>query len=470
MIKWLGKRANFIRGFVFLSPRITLLGICGVLLLAAMIVLGTVILRQVEANRAAMGFNFSTANRPFSQLEHEVLQLLVYVTSRPDPLDPEQFQADLDVLASRWEVVFWPSIQAVFPQEIKNNVEEMRPMWDDIQTLSANWLAEPDNEAVRAELADLLNRFSLLVFQTDIRYQSFRGVILSGINESSQSLLIALGVVSLLLVGFVVIGALSIARFLQEQKIAETRTREALAAQKAALETSRFKDQFLAIMSHELRTPLNAIIGFLGILNMTSQFDERQTHMLHRIRTNSERLLVLINDILDLSKIESGRLELAPMPVSLRDLAQRWQFQMEVLAKQKDLRFSVNIDSLLPEHILIDEDALTKVATNLLSNAFKFTEKGDVTLSLKRNQQLWMLEVQDSGIGIPAHMFDHIFESFRQIDGSSTRNYGGTGLGLSIVQHLVKAMNGTVQVQSEVGKGSTFTVTLPLAVAAAAPQ
>jgi signal transduction histidine kinase len=455
---------TFIRRFVFLSPLITLLGICGVLLLGAMLVLATVILRQVEANRAAIGFNFSTANRPFSQLEHETLQLLVYVASRPDPLDIERFQTEMDVLASRWEVVFWPSVQAVFPEEIKNNVAAMLPMWDNIQTLSRRWMDEPDNETVRLELADILNEFSLLVFQTGIRYQSFRGVILSGINDSSQSLLIALAIVSLLLVGYVIMGVLSITRFLQEQKIAETKTRTALAAEAAALETSRFKDQFLAVMSHELRTPLNAIIGFLGIMTMTSKLDDRSTHMLQRVRANADRLLVLINDILDLSKIESGRLELAPMAVNLREMTQRWHYQMEVLAKQKELQFSLTVDPQLPECILIDEDAVTKIGTNLLSNAFKFTEKGEVTLKLKSQGEEWQIEVCDSGIGIPTHMFDHIFESFRQVDGSSKRNYGGTGLGLSIVQHLVKAMNGTVRVQSEVGTGSTFTISLPLIV------
>jgi signal transduction histidine kinase len=450
------------RRFVFLSPTITILGIVGVLLLVAVIALVGTMLRQIEANRLATGFNFSTANRPFSQLEHEAMQSLVYVASNPDDFDADHFQQELDVLASRWEVVFWPTVQAVFPQDIKDNIDEMIPMWDSIQDLGAQWIADPDDEAVRAELAQVLSDFSLLVFQTDVRYQSIRGFTLDNFNQSTQNLLAALTVVLLLLVGFVIIAAYSIYRFVRAQRAAEDKTRAALAAEAAAKETSQFKDQFLAVMSHELRTPLNAIIGFLGIMNMSGKLDERNAHMLQRTRANAERLLILINDILDLSKIEAGRMELVPSPVSPRELVGRWQTQMEVLAKQKDLKFTVTIDPRLPDEIMIDESAVTKIGTNLLSNAFKFTDEGEVALETKYTDRQWYIIVRDTGIGIPAHMHNHIFESFRQVDNSFKRPYGGTGLGLPIVQHLVKAMNGTVRVDSEPGKGSTFTVTLPV--------
>ncbi len=235
-----------------------------------------------------------------------------------------------------------------------------------------------------------------------------------------------------------------------------------------AREASRLKDEFLAVMSHELRTPLNAIIGFTGILTLTKNLEPNVEHKIRRIRANGERLLALINDILDISRIESGRMQLTFTPIAIRPLIETLDAQMIVLAEEKGLAFKVHIDEAVPQLIEIDQDAITKIATNLLSNAFKFTEKGEVNLNLhwqEKDSQL-VIEVIDTGIGIPAHMSEIIFETFRQVDGSSTRKYGGSGLGLSIVRHLCSTMNGTVQVSSVVDGGSTFTVTLPVHVPA----
>src|SRR5262249_32773942 len=139
-----------------------------------------------------------------------------------------------------------------------------------------------------------------------------------------------------------------------------------------------------------------------------------------------------------------------------------WESQMDVLAKQKGVDFIVEVDKNLPERVLVDEDAITKIVTNLMSNAFKFTEKGSVSLKMSNQAGKWVIEVKDTGVGIPAHMHHPIFEAFRQVDGSSRRAYGGTGLGLSIVERLCKALNGTIRLDSTMGVGSTFTVTLPL--------
>ncbi|HVO44563.1 MAG TPA: histidine kinase dimerization/phospho-acceptor domain-containing protein, partial [Aggregatilineales bacterium] len=148
-----------------------------------------------------------------------------------------------------------------------------------------------------------------------------------------------------------------------------------------AKEASRLKDEFLSIMSHELRTPLNAIIGFLGIMNMTGNLDERNKHMVQRIRANSERLLALINDVLDISRIEAGRLQLFPAELSVDKLTQQIQNNMSILAEQKGLKFTIDVDSSLPPTISVDQDAINKIITNLLSNAFKFTDQGEVALS-----------------------------------------------------------------------------------------
>ena len=221
-------------------------------------------------------------------------------------------------------------------------------------------------------------------------------------------------------------------------------------------------------MSHELRTPLNAIEGFTSIMlsGMGIDLSTRATEMVQRISSNSKRLLNLINDFLDLSRIEAGRLELVSTPVSLNVLADKWQSELGVLAEKKGLEFSVSVDPDLPPMILSDEDALSKIAVNLLGNAIKFTQQGKISMELSRTEDGWTMAVSDTGIGIPTHAREYIFEEFRQVDGSSKRLYGGTGLGLSLVQKLSRAMGGNVSLQSELGKGSTFTVTLPLNVAA----
>ncbi len=243
----------------------------------------------------------------------------------------------------------------------------------------------------------------------------------------------------------------------------ETRTQELIVANKLTKESTRLKSEFMATMSHELRTPLNAMLGFSGILlsGMEGEIDERASHMIERIESNSQRLLRLINDILDIAKIEAGRLELVTAPLNLNTLAHQWKNQMSVLAKQKQLTFEVNADPTLPM-LYGDGERISQIAINLLSNAFKFTEQGQVTMALKREGTSWLIEVADTGIGIPPQAVNYIFDEFRQVDGSSRRVYGGSGLGLAIVRNLCRTMDGTVRVASVVGKGSTFTVTLPL--------
>jgi signal transduction histidine kinase len=246
---------------------------------------------------------------------------------------------------------------------------------------------------------------------------------------------------------------------------------EALVAKEIAQENSRLKSEFLSTMSHELRTPLNAIEGFTGIMlsGMGIQLNAKAYSMVERISTNSKRLVELVNAFLDISRIESGRMDLVEVPFSPAELAEKWRKQISVLADQKGILFTINIDPELPEKLLGDDDALSKIGQNLLSNAIKFTESGRVILEMKRNNDEWLIIVTDTGIGIPPHARSYIFDEFRQVDGSSTRKYGGTGLGLAIVQKLVRLMNGTIRVDSELGVGSTFTVTLPLKIAETQP-
>lgn len=233
-----------------------------------------------------------------------------------------------------------------------------------------------------------------------------------------------------------------------------------------AKEAARLKGEFLANVSHELRTPLNAIIGFSDMLlaGMSGPLNEKQQHKMARLKENGSRLLALINDLLDLTRIESGRLETVEKAFSPRALVERITAQMESLAAETRLKFETVVSPDVPESVVGDEKRVEQVVVNLLSNAFKFTKEGSVTLKISANaaEKTWSLDVIDTGIGIPPHAVNVIFEEFRQLDGSYSRAYKGSGLGLAITRNLVRMMGGKIGVKSTLGSGSTFTVVLPI--------
>jgi PAS domain S-box-containing protein len=227
----------------------------------------------------------------------------------------------------------------------------------------------------------------------------------------------------------------------------------------------RFKDEFLATMSHELRTPLNAIIGFTEIaLMQEDDLKPQMVHMLQRVTANSKRLLGLINNVLDISRIAAGRLELVTASLPLQSLMDEWRHDFTPRAKEKGIEFKVSLDPQLPAAIYGDKERLTQIVTNLLANAFKFTGEGYVELAAMLQGESLVIRVSDTGTGIPDSYHHLIFDEFRQVDSSSSRQHGGAGLGLSIVKKLCILMDGKVAVQSTPGQGSTFTVTLPLRI------
>jgi signal transduction histidine kinase len=239
------------------------------------------------------------------------------------------------------------------------------------------------------------------------------------------------------------------------------RVEELAEATRRAQESNRLKDEFLAVMSHELRTPLNASIGFLGLLKLRDNLPEAEKQLVARARVNNERLLGLINNILDLSRMEAGSLILFPAPFNLHNLVYGIQTEMSILAEQKGLTLSVHIAPDVPQTFVADVDAVRKIIMNLVSNAIKFTENGRVDLTLTHEEAILCITVADTGVGIPIHLQETVFERFRQVDASPRRVQGGSGLGLSIVQNLTRAMGGRLQLNSAPKEGSTFTVWLP---------
>jgi signal transduction histidine kinase/AmiR/NasT family two-component response regulator len=254
-----------------------------------------------------------------------------------------------------------------------------------------------------------------------------------------------------------------------EDEIAR-QTTELRATNRQLEAASRLKSDFLANMSHELRTPMNAIIGFAGLL-LEANLATEQHDYVKTISVAADTLLVLINDILDLAKIESGKLDLAVDSVDVAALARSVSNMLAGQAASRGNTISLEVDGSLPPQIQGDEVRLRQILINLVGNALKFTENGAVAIALRRGeeagQELLVLEVRDTGIGIPAHRLDAIFEKFTQADGSTTRKYGGTGLGLSICCQLIGLMGGRIGVESREGEGSLFRCVIPLVKAAA---
>ncbi len=241
---------------------------------------------------------------------------------------------------------------------------------------------------------------------------------------------------------------------------------------------SKYKSEFLANMSHELRTPLNSMLILSRLLaeNDDGSLSEREVEFARTIHSAGNDLLSLINDILDLTKIEAGRMELDLAPVPLSEVYEDAERAFRHVAEQKGLAFGVEIDPSLPASIISDEQRLGQVIKNLLSNAFKFTHEGGVTLSigypldrsglrndaLRATERVIAFSVTDTGVGIPDDKLNLIFEAFQQADGTTSRKYGGTGLGLSISREIARLLGGEIQVDSTVGQGSRFTLFLPL--------
>lgn len=240
----------------------------------------------------------------------------------------------------------------------------------------------------------------------------------------------------------------------------EIRNRELQIEQKEARAAHKTQSEFLANVSHEIRTPLSSIIGYISLLER-SKLDDNQRHYLNVIKNSSDHLYGMINDLLDIHRLDAGRLILAHEPMNLRDVIEEVLVSLAPSAFKKNVDMQYHINDQVPEHVLGDQQRLRQILTNLIGNAVKFTEQGYIQLnveliSLHETQASIQLLVKDTGIGMTEDTIRKLFKAFSQADNSTARRYGGSGLGLRISRSLVTAMNGDIGVQSEPGKGSTF--------------
>lgn len=252
----------------------------------------------------------------------------------------------------------------------------------------------------------------------------------------------------------------------------ETLNTELIVARRKAEDANQAKSDFLANMSHEIRTPMNVILGISKIIHESEPLSQRQSEFIKTLRTSAQALMELINDILDIAKIESGRLELEQKPFNIYDIIKEISTIFQFQAEEKKLHFSAQLLSkeLEDQVFLGDANKIRQILINLCSNAIKFTHEGGIVIMVSsgersaHNIQHVIITIKDTGIGIEDDKIDIVFDKFVQADNSITRKYGGSGLGLTICQSLVKGMGGKIEIKSAVNEGTEFKVTLPLVI------
>jgi len=344
----------------------------------------------------------------------------------------------------------------------------MPPGWDGIETISRIWQEDPDLQAV------------ICTAYSDFSWHD----IIKKLGKTERLLILKKPFDSIEV--YQLAGALTEKWYLNQkaklkqdelERIVKQRTLqlqdtnarlqeangELVIALEQAKKADKAKSEFLATMSHEIRTPMNSVIGFSGILADEDLTAEQKSYV-NLILNSGHDLLRLIDDILDFSRIESGRLEMESVICSLRQLLEETESLMRPLATEKGLEFAINQCEQLPAQIRTDSTRIRQCLTNLIGNAIKFTGKGHVYLNVstevRNNRQYIRFDVEDTGIGIPLEKHEKIFKLFTQADGSHSREYGGTGLGLAITKRLAELLGGDLTLSSRQGKGSVFSLAI----------
>ena len=447
------------------------------LMAAAMAVLLVLQLTQQQSIRKSGDLRSDSITAITFQLEREFLRLrqaMELASQQSTTIALNELRLRSDIFASRFQLMHdTPSTNALQERE------EYTKTMPRIEALVAqvDRLLQNNRSPAPHELRQLLPEFNDL--GPDVQQLTMAATShIAGLLEEQESTMLSQGqqiitlIFAQLLMLLVASGGLAWRQHRQEQeRIALQKLTDNLrAANNAAEEANRGKSQFLANMSHELRTPFNGVLGMLTLLERT-RLDGHQREYVHTARNSADHLLSLLNDILDVSAMESGKMGIHPIPIPLQSLLDSVDQLVRPLASQKGLDFAIHKAADLPAWVEADGTRLKQIILNLVTNAIKFSDRGSVILRIGRaplatvgNEGIYplQLEVTDQGIGMDAATLARLFERFTQGDASTSRRFGGTGLGLEISRNLARRMGGDITAQSRVGEGSTFTVTLPL--------
>lgn len=440
-----------------------------VILLLPILWLGADLLNQLQKQDVLQSNSLNLSAHSLGQLQREVLRLSIIVDSHQE-LDPQEIALQLDITQSRFIIMQRNKFIDLSPILYKalNNIDAT---WGDLQATLAAWQADTSHDSSRQPLAQSLVELEFEI--NDIlrqQRQERANQYIALIEVRSQSLQL-LGVISLVFLIFIALAAYNTYRFIRERQ----QVMEALQEAKEAAEVAnQAKTNFLANMGHELRTPLNHILGYAQILQREQDLNSAQRNSIDIISQSGHDLLTLINDILDFAKMDAHKIELLPtkfyLPTFLEGIVELIRSSMNGYGK--NLSFVYQPDDALPIGIQADDKRLRQILINLLDNSVKFTEQGQITFKVIRwgtnnnsNERVTIrFEIIDTGIGISAKQLERICLPFEQV-GSYLNHSEGTGLGLAMTQQLLILMGSQLQVQSEVGKGSTFCfeLTVPLA-------